>query len=344
VLSKVLKLYRKLLLYLFILMILLIVASCVQPENAGKIELLAPQNNSIDVEFNNVILIFKSPSKDRYEVVIEENDTKVEATRVTVEVDEGVSKSVLIPKGYLKPSKKYRWYVKSGSSSKESSMWYFTTKSNSSPTLSNLKPKNAQNVRFDSLTLSWSASDPDGDDLMFIIRILEEEKVVFEGTSTTNFITVRDLKQLTDYIWQVKAIDPWNGESEVQSASFKTIANNPPYKIELLNPKPNSTDADFSNLQLIWKGYDDDTPELYYTIELSDSGNSQIILSNSTQTSITVNSLKRNTKYDLKITATDKYGASISNTFSFTTRLSTPPNAPSLVNPTNGEKINLAVV
>lgn len=339
---------RKSFILLSVLFILLAISSCIEPannngDNAG-IELLGPRNNSNSVEFNKAILTFKSASAGEYEVVVEENDTGMQTISEVVEVQEGIPKTVLLPKGKLKPSTKYRWFVKSKNSSAMSQVWYFTTVPNSEPTVSSLQPNGVQNVRFDSLTLSWDAADPDEDDLMFLVKVIRGSLIVLQATATTNYITVENLEQLTDYTWQVQAMDPWGGVSTLSSASFRTIANKAPSKVELINPQPNATDVDFNTLELRWQGYDEDTPVLYYTVELIESGISQVVVSNSTVTSYTVNNLKRNTKYDIKITATDKYGASISSTFTFTTKLSTPPNKPTLSEPTSNARINLALV
>ena len=75
----------------------------------------------------------------------------------------------------MAPNTLYRWYVRvKGNDSKASELWKFTTKENSAPTVSNLKPNGTDGHPFGALSLIWDAQDPDGDNLNFYVTIKRE--------------------------------------------------------------------------------------------------------------------------------------------------------------------------
>ncbi|MGC9772045.1 fibronectin type III domain-containing protein [Fervidobacterium islandicum] len=326
-------------------LILVFLSACVTPQKSGP-ELLEPKNNAQSVPFNNTTLLFGTPSDGEYEVIVKEADTNAEVFRQVVNGGQNIS--VVVPKGRLKPDTKYKWYVRrKGNDSGASSMWYFTTKKNSLPSVYGLKPDKTEGHPFGALALTWNANDPDDDTLTFVVRVFEVGKdvPVYETTSATNSAVVKDLKQLTNYRWTVEAIDPWGAKSGVSEATFKTKQNEPPDRIDLMNPKNGEANVKFNNLLLKWQAYDRDYEDLKFTVTLKASGaESQALLSNSTLTEYKVTGLSPSTLYTLTITAVDKYGERRTESFQFTTKVNTPPNKPELRKPVDKSKVNFVNV
>ncbi|AMW31960.1 fibronectin type III domain-containing protein [Fervidobacterium islandicum] len=322
-------------------LILVFLSACVTPQKSGP-ELLEPKNNAQSVPFNNTTLLFGTPSDGEYEVIVKEADTNAEVFRQVVNGGQNIS--VVVPKGRLKPDTKYKWYVRrKGNDSGASSMWYFTTKKNSLPSVYGLKPDKTEGHPFGALALTWNANDPDDDTLTFVVRVFEvgKDAPVYETTSATNSAVVKDLKQLTNYRWTVEAIDPWGAKSGLSEATFKTKANEAPERIELINPRNGELNVKFNNLLLKWQGYDKDYEDLRYTVTLrTGSSSGQALLSNSTLTEFLVTGLNPDTVYTLSITAVDKYGETRTESFQFTTKVNTPPTKPELTNPANSARVN----
>jgi len=334
--------YRFYLIAIFVIVsVLSFLSGCIQPSNS-RAELVAPVNNASNIPFNSAKLIFNTPNNREYDVIVRDATTNQEVFRTTVTGGQGIE--IVIPKGLLKPFTKYKWYVRlKNDDSTSSELRYFTTKENSPPTVYGLKPDGTTDHPFGALALTWEASDPDNDNMIFAVKVFEtgNSTPVVETSSATNSAVVKDLKQLTDYTWSVEAVDTWGAKSTPKQAEFKTKVNEAPDRIELINPANNAVDVKFNNLTLKWLGYDRDYEDLKYNVALN---NSQNLLSNSTFTEFTITGLKPNTLYTLTITAIDKYGETKTESFSFRTRNNTPPNKPTLQNPENNAKVNFVKV
>ncbi len=86
----------------------------------------------------------------------------------------------------------------------------------------------ATNVIDKNIVLEWSATDPDNDILVYDLRFAEDTLngiLINEHTITQNYdkttYVLTELKDTTNYIWSVKAIDP-KGNSSMKMFSFKT--------------------------------------------------------------------------------------------------------------------------
>lgn len=321
--------------------IVLLISGCGSP-SVSKYELISPSNNAPNVPFNDAKLVFSTPNDKEYEVIVKKASTSDEVFKSALKGGQNIE--VKIPKGKLEPSTKYKWYVRlKGDDSNSSELRYFTTKENSAPVVYNLKPDGTTDHPFGALALTWDASDPDNDDLTFSVKVYLKgnSNPIYETVVATNSAVVKNLNQLTDYVWEVRAVDSWGANSETKNAAFKTKLNDPPERIELLNPVPNSVDVKFNNLLLQWKGYDKDNEDLLYNVSLNSSQN---LLSNSPLTEFKVTGLAPNTTYTITINAIDKYGQTKTQNFSFKTRANTPPDKPILKSPGDKEKINFVKV
>lgn len=86
----------------------------------------------------------------------------------------------------------------------------------------------AINITKKNITLEWSATDPEGKDLVYNVLFGEDtldgtllsEHQIAKGIKSTT-IEVRNLKDSTKYIWVVEAID-LKGHSSLKIFSFST--------------------------------------------------------------------------------------------------------------------------
>jgi len=332
--------------YWIFLFLLVVLTSCVSRPNNQSIILVEPKNAAVGVPFNGQTFVFKGVVGTEYELIVKKDSTGETVFQKSV-VPDTETFSVRIDNGKLAPNTLYRWYVRvKGNDSKASELWKFTTKENSAPTVSNLKPNGETNQPFGSIALSWNVINEDDDVLSFVVTVTRfgDTKPIYETTVSTNSCVVKGLSQLTTYEWSVVAKDPWGAKSDPLKAQFKTKKNEPPTRIELRSPQNGETNTKFNNLLIEWKGYDNDLEDLKYTVKLTSDSTNNALLSGSEETSYTVRGLKPNTEYTLEITAVDSYNESTKATFSFKTKPNEPPSAPTLITPNDGENINFSKV
>lgn len=312
---------------------------------SNNIELISPANNSTNLSFNNVELVFNATIGKTYDVIVKDAVTNVSVFSKTVTVDQ-IPVKITIPYGRIEPNKNYKWYVRlTNNDAKASAQWVFSTKPNSAPTVSDLRPNGTSGHPFGALALSWKANDPDGDEMSFKISVYEAGKEIpfFVTTASTDTVSIKGLKQQTKYTWMVEVEDRWGGKTNSSTAQFTTKANEPPERIDLISPE-SLTSVKFNNLLLKWQGFDRDYEDLKYTVFLRSQTESKALISSSPITEFLVTGLKPNTVYTLTIEAYDNYGSSISRDFTFRTKENTPPSIPNLLEPSNNSKVNLAKV
>lgn len=336
--------------YLFAIFLLILISSqgCINKPKEISPTLLEPKNGAINLPFNNLSFKFKALPGQKYDLIIKDYSSGKEVyTTTATAVNEEVT--ITIPRGFLEPERKYKWYVRvSGDDSKASSLWNFTTEKNSPPTISSLSPDGTTGHPFGALALTWKASDPNDDELTFTVTVYEEGKdtPVFTQNVSTDACTVKSLKQQMRYTWKVIAKDKWGGTVESPLASFQTKQNEPPENIQLKYPVENSTDVKFNNLMLSWQGFDKDYEDLRYTLYLFKTGTpkGQPLLSNSTVTDYMVTDLVPSTDYTLIIEAIDTYGEKLEKQFTFRTKVNTLPQKPVLIEPKDNYRVNLAKI
>ncbi|HUM44467.1 MAG TPA: fibronectin type III domain-containing protein, partial [Fervidobacterium sp.] len=320
-----------------------VLTSCIPKTDDDIIKLIEPVNASTGVRFNGTSFSFRGKPATEYELVIKNLNGDVVFLEPVVAQSETVT--VTIPtKGKLRPNTTYRWYVRvKGSDAKTSDFWKFTTKENSAPSISNLQPNGLDGRPFGALALTWSATDADNDDLIFKVKVYEKgREIPQELEVSTDTCVVRNLKPTTEYTWTVVAQDPWGYRSEELTATFITKANEAPQLIELESPKDGATNVKFNNLTLQWKGSDPDYEDLKYSLTLKSTSESMNLVTDTSSTTFVVNDLKPATLYTLEITAKDSSGAKLTESFTFTTKENTFPAVPSLLEPSDGTKLNFA--
>ena len=327
---------------------LMLAYSCVSATVSSGIELISPENNSINLPFNKISFSFKGDVGKTYDVIVKDSVTNTVVFTTTVTAEKEIVE-VSVPKGTFSPDKKYKWYVRlTNNDSKSSAQWSFTTRKNTVPTVSGLLPDGTSGHPFGMLGLTWKASDDDDDDLTFVVRIYEKGKSTpfIETTVATDTYLAKNLKQLMTYQWSVEVRDKWGAIAKSPIAEFSTKQNEPPERIDLLYPENNSTNVKFNNLLLRWRGADKDYEELKYTVYLHSEGSQpgKPLLSLNTAMEYLVTELYPDTNYILTIEAEDTYGEKLSRQFKFRTKVNTPPPAPNLIEPLDNSKVNIARV
>ncbi|HOJ95017.1 MAG TPA: hypothetical protein PK390_07240, partial [Fervidobacterium nodosum] len=120
----------------------------------------------------------------------------------------------------LKPVTTYYWRVEvkdSFGNYEYSDTWRFTTKQNTAPNWpSNPNPADGSSViGTGTLTLSWDASDPDGDNLTYEVRV--STSTSFQSVkpiiSSNNNVTIT-INEKGTYYWYVTLKDPHGGVTE----------------------------------------------------------------------------------------------------------------------------------
>jgi PKD repeat protein len=209
----------------------------------------------------------------------------------------------------------------------ESPILSFTTM-NSLPQFNDFSPPdNSTNISL-TVTLSWSASDPDpGDTLTYDVYFgTVSSPPLVASDQTTATYQPGTLIPGTKYYWKVVARDNNGGETTlpaVSSLSFTTF-NNPPQFLDF-SPPHMSTGISL-NPTLSWSASDPDVGDtLTYNIYFGKTSPPPLVLSNQTATTyqpVGLSSLKR---YYWKIVAKDNHGATTSMQEVYFDTTSAPP-------------------
>ena len=246
----------------------------------------------------------------------------------------------------------YYWKVvaSDGEFETSSNIWSFTTEEEDIPenqppnAPTNLNPENgATNIDL-TPTLSWTGSDPDGDNLVFDVYFgtsLNQMSKVADDISE-EYYQLQTLDYGSTYFWKVVAND---GEFSTPSnrISFTTQEeiipeNHAPNAPTNLNPEYEATEIDLNPL-LTWTGSDPDGDDLTYTVYFATTpvlGPNNII-GTTTQEQFQLNNLDYNTIYFWGILASDGEFETGTGPWVFTTvEEGTPENhAPVLENINN---------
>lgn len=158
------------------------------------------------------------------------------------------------------------------------------------------------------LTLFWNCSDPDGDPLTYDIYLGANGQLVFQGSTTNKYYTVNNLKEGTNYTWQVKAKDDKSAVTSGPKWYFRTSGtlNHPPVAPYEPDPADGAIDTPIS-LSLKWSGADPDNDPLRYHIYFGTEQNPGLYESNLAQTFLPVQNLISDTKYYWKVVAEDDH-------------------------------------
>ena len=198
-------------------------------------------------------------------------------------------------------------------------------------------PNGANDVNIDTI-LSWDCSDPDGDPLTYDVYFgTSSPPPLVYSNHTTNSYDPGILNFETTYFWEIIAWDDSNAYTTSPIWSFTTKINNPPNSPS--NPIPPDGATNVTPDCLEWTGGDPDGDFVKYDVFFGKTNPPQLISHNITETIYcTYDSPEFNTTYYWKIVAWDEYGAStVGSIWSFTTKLSQPPEAPNIDGPNRGK-------
>lgn len=104
---------------------------------------------------------------------------------------------------------------------------------NRAPVIELLSPERNAETTTD-VIFKWKATDPDGDDMKYIVSYGPSEEIPVEiETSDTN-LAVADLKLGLNYLWKVKAVDLWpvSESSESEFWRFATVVLEPEWYLK----------------------------------------------------------------------------------------------------------------
>jgi len=105
-----------------------LIHSCVSTPVSSGIELISPENNSVNVPFNSILFSFKGTIGKTYDIIVKDSVTNAIVYTTSVKAESEVVQ-VPVPKGTFAPDKKYKWYVRlTNNDSKSSTQWVFYNK------------------------------------------------------------------------------------------------------------------------------------------------------------------------------------------------------------------------
>ncbi|WGS64977.1 fibronectin type III domain-containing protein [Marinitoga aeolica] len=164
-------------------------------------------------------------------------------------------------------------------------------------------------------TLSWNATDPDKDILIYKVYFGENSNppLVNKG-QVDNKYNPGILKYNTTYYWKIVAIDSNGFKTEGDIWSFTTKPQNTAPELEITYPKNNSTNIEL-NPTITWSATDNENDEVKYNVYLNGESKTE----NYTSKSYQLSNLNTNTTYTVKIVVIDEYNAITEKTVSFTT-------------------------
>jgi hypothetical protein len=235
----------------------------------------------------------------------------------------GIATKSYVP-GVLLPSTLYWWRIvardaRGGQTT--GPLWSFTTGlANYPPNApSSPSPTNGATNRPLIVTLSWNATDPDGDPMTYDVFFGTEAvpPLVAGGVATKSF-GPNTLAFSTTYRWRVVARDLLGAETSGPTWSFTTKANTPPGAPGSPNPANNA--ATTTSPTLTWSASDLDGQPLTYTIYFGATNPPPFAQAGLSNRSYTPGTLTVGTYY-WRVVASDGLASTSGPTWSFTARV-----------------------
>lgn len=218
-------------------------------------------------------------------------------------------------------------------------VWAFTTRlSNYPPSLpSNPTPaNNATNVAINT-TLSWIASDEDGDVLTFDVYFgTALPPPLVASNSPNQFYAVPGLQYGTTYHWIVVARDPHGAQTSSNTWTFNTRPSNLPPNVPS-SPSPGAGAVSISvSSSLSWLCTDPDGDALTFDVYFGTVASPPLVAQNIAVKTYQPPTMTISTRYYWKVVARDATGGQTTGPiWSFTTRANGAPSTPSNPSPAN---------
>ena len=237
---------------------------------------------------------------------------------------------------------RYYWSVVAiggGGQRVEGPLWTFTTwTTNPAPsTPDNPQPADLMKHAPTAMTLSWVASDPEGQALHYDVYFGAASDPAFLAHSATNHFDVTGLEFFKDYYWRVVVFDSEGASTSGPTWTFRTKGDKPPTVPVLVAPALESVVSPFSE-HLEWSAQDPEGDPLTFKVYLGTTADPPLILStaNNRVDFIDLN-LSASTTYYWRVSARDSDDLVTDGPlWTFQTKAVVPPNAPSDPSPVDG--------
>jgi hypothetical protein len=190
-------------------------------------------------------------------------------------------------------------------------IWNFTTTDNDPPNApSNPDPYNHENGVDINADLSWTCSDPNGDDLEYdIFFSITTPPTLKVQDYTSNTWDPGEMLLETKYYWQIVAEDEYGAETEGPIWDFTTGANDPPYEPSNPNPPDMTTDIPI-NYRISWDGGDPNGDPVTYDLYFGTTNPPPLFKHDLTTEWYDIVEMSYETMYYWKIIANDNHGGS----------------------------------
>ena len=191
--------------------------------------------------------------------------------------------------------------------------------------------------------LSWSCSDPDGDDLTYDVYFEADDTtpdVLVSNNQSESWYDPGTMEYDTHFYWQIVAWDEYGLSTSGPVWDFTTGSepNNPPYPPSNPSPEDGAINVDIE-VVLSWDCDDPDGDSLSYDVYF-DTVDPPVdkVSDDQIDTTFDLGILMVETTYYWYIIAKDEHGASNSGlVWHFTTRDNYPPDAPIIEGPNRGK-------
>jgi len=187
------------------------------------------------------------------------------------------------------------------------------------------EPADSSESTSENLVVSWECSDPDGDLLLYIVQVKENDyDIVFAGQTTLKTMdTGHGLLRETMYTWRVIADDGLElSESDWWTFFTPAWSNEPPYQPGDPAPADEAVDIQVTGVHLSWSADDPDPDDtLTYDVYFGTDSDPERVATGLTETSYALPPLDYDTVYFWRVVSTDSHGEStLSPGWTFTTR------------------------
>ncbi len=212
--------------------------------------------------------------------------------------------------------------------------WTFTTKPANSPpnAPSNPSPANSASFVPVAVTLSWSATDVDGDTLVFDVYFgIVANPPLLAANVTVNQFTPPAIDYGYRYYWRIVARDPPGLEQSGPVWTFVTRPANSPPRLPSNPSPPDHSLAVPINVTLSWSASDPDGDALTYDVYFGDTASPPVVATGITQKSYQPPTLVEGANYYWYVVARDQSASTPGPLWTFrTVGPNLPPVVPSL--------------
>lgn len=174
------------------------------------------------------------------------------------------------------------------------------------------------------VTLDWSCTDPDGDNLVYTVYfgVSSDPPLVSSGQNASSYVPDDALTYGTIYYWKIRAKDPQDGVATSPVWSFQTLTQTnpqPPTVPANPNPADGSTSSDY-NPTLSWTCSDPNGDAITYDVYFGTFSEPPLVAENIDAPEYGVIGLTDGITYYWKVVATDiTDSTTVGPVWSFTT-------------------------